>query len=90
MPKSVILLIPIIENKNTRICFAFLPRRDNGQSGRPLAFCQRIASMLHIVLIMFLVLSAYPRVSNHISGPKRPLPVKTIQTIISQVYMHKL
>ena len=30
------------------------------------------------------------RALGHISGPKRPLLVKTIQITISQVYLHKL
>ena len=76
--------------KNTRICLVFLPVGDNGQFDIPLAFCQRIASVFHVALIMLLVLLACWGVFGHISSPRRPLPVKTIQTITFQVYLHKL
>ncbi len=46
--------------------------------------------MFHVVFIMLSVLSACWGVFGHISGPKRSLPVKTIQTTTSQVYSHKL
>ena len=78
------------QNKSARTCLASLPVGANGQSGFPLAFRRRIASVFHVILIMLSVLSACWGVSGHISGPKRPSPVKTIQTTTSQVYSHKL
>ncbi len=62
----------------------------NGQSGFPLPFRHRIASVFHVLLIMLSVLSTCCGVSSHISSPKYPSPVKTIQTTTSQVYSHKL
>ena len=56
-----------------------------------LAFCrQRIASVFHIVLIIFSVLLACLGVFSHISGIKRFLLVKTIQATTFQVYLHSL
>lgn len=55
-----------------------------------LAFCQSIAFVIHVVFIMFVVFLACCGVSSHISGLKRPLLIKIIQNITSQVYLHKL
>ena len=90
MLKSVILLTPITENKSIRICLVSLPVGDNGQFGLPLSLCQHIAYIFHIVLIMFPMLLACSGVFGHISGPKRLLPVKTIQATTSQIYFHKV
>ena len=60
-----------------------------GQSGFP-PFCRRIASIFYVVCIMFSVFLTCLEVSDYISGPKGPLPVKNIQTTTSQVYSHKL
>lgn len=63
---------------------------DNGLLGNLVAFCREFASMLHIILIIFSMLLAYPRASDYISDPKLPLPVKTMQVTTSQVYLHRL
>ena len=78
------------QHKSARICLASLLIGANGQSSFPLAFCRHIASVFHVIFIMFSVLSACWEVYGHIFGPKHPLPVKIIQTTIFQVYLHKL
>lgn len=72
------------------ICLASLPVRDNRLSDVLLAFCQCIAFVFHVALIMFLVLLVCWKVFDHISGPRRLFPIKTIQIIIFQVCLPKL
>ena len=86
MPQSVILLTSI-----TIYTFLnFLLIEDNGQSGLFLDFYSCIASIFYIVLIILPMFLTSLGVFSHISGPQRPLPINTIQTITFQVYLHRL
>lgn len=53
-------------------------------------FCCWITFVFHIVLILLSMLLACWVIFGHISGPKYPLPIKTIQAANFQVYLHKL
>lgn len=63
---------------------------DNRQFGLPLALCQQIAYIFHVVLIIFPMLLACSGVFGYIFDPKRPSAVKTIQATTSQLYFHKV
>ena len=70
--------------------FYLLARESYEQSNFLVSFCRRIASMFHVVLIILSMLLACGEVSVYISGPKRSLPVKIIQIMTFQLYLHKL
>ena len=77
-----------IKSKST--CLTFLLVKNNELSNVPLAFCQRIASVFYVALIMLLVFLAWWKVFGHISCRRHPSQVKTIQIIIFQACLHKL
>ena len=89
MPISPIFMRPITDQECTHI-FASLSVGDNGLSDVLLAFCWHITSVFHVALIMLSVLLACWGVSGHISGPRRPFPVKIIQIITLQICLNKL